>query len=146
MDEQDWAKEWPLGAGGKIEEHWLENRKNWLDEDGVPEKPDWTVQSAAVAAQEERERTYCENYEKEHDILVCADEQDVFDELPDALSMHPKMREMRFRNELDRTTSQGGGLVAGLSSKGASAEELQEALGEVAQLESYENEEALRKA
>ena len=30
--EEEWAKEYPLGEGGKIGENWLTDRHKWLDE------------------------------------------------------------------------------------------------------------------
>ena len=112
VDAQPWAKAFPLGAGGKVPPEWLVNRKGWLDEKGVPIKPDWSKQTSLISKGQERERTYAEDYEKEHDILVTAEEQAIFDEDLD-LAAHPKNREMKFRNQLLRVTKQGGGLFEG---------------------------------
>jgi len=29
-DEQEWAKKYPLGAGGKLGEDWLDERREWF--------------------------------------------------------------------------------------------------------------------
>ena len=116
-DEQDWAKEYPLGAGGKISESWIVNRKQWLDENGRAPAPDWERQVLAVDAMEERERTYCAEYEKEHDVLVIADEQDLMEENEVLLQQHPKLKEKVYREKLKKVTKQGvgAGLLAGLT-------------------------------
>ena len=111
VDEQPWAKAFPLGAGGQVAPEWLVNRKGWLDEKGVPIKPDWSRHTSLVAKGEERERTYAGEYEKEHDILVTAEEQAIFDERDLDLAAHPKHREMKFRNQLLRVTKQGLSLI-----------------------------------
>ena len=93
VDEQGWAREFPIGAGGKLFPEWLEQRKEWLDHIGRPFKPEWDEQSVAVNAQQERERTYCDEYEKEHDIYIVADEQELFDAHQIELVQHPKRKE-----------------------------------------------------
>ena len=54
-DEQEWAKKYPLGTGGKLGEYWLDERREWLDEEGKPVPPDWTQQSKLVDAAYEKE-------------------------------------------------------------------------------------------
>ena len=68
-------------------------------------------------ATEERERTYCAEYEKEHDVLVIADEQDLMEEREVLLQQHPKLKEKVYREQLQKVTKQGPGkgLLAGLS-------------------------------
>ena len=116
-DGQEWAKQYPLGAGGKISESWIVNRKQWLDENGRATAPEWDRQAVSVDAHEERERTYCAEYEKEHDVLVIADEQELMDENEVLLQQHPKLKEKVYREKLKKVTKQGvgAGLLAGLT-------------------------------
>ena len=109
-DEQEWAKEFPLGEGGKVEAEWMEERYSWLDKDGKPIKPDWTRQSTGKELEDMREVDYCERYVKEQDILVTAEEQDIFNEDDKLLQKHPKVRERKHREELKKCTQQGRGL------------------------------------
>jgi len=57
-----------------------------------------------------KQQSYCNQYEEEHDILVTADEQSIIHSQYAALQMHPKERERRFRQELDKVTAAGYGL------------------------------------
>ena len=50
-----------------------------------------------MAAQAERERTYCAEYAKQHDVLVNVEEQELFTEQGQELATHPKVRERNYR-------------------------------------------------
>ena len=100
-----------MGAGGKVEQHWLEERYNWLHEDGTPKQPDWTEQDNMQELEDMKYQSYCDKYEEEHDILVTADQQNLIHSAYAALQQHPKERERKFRKKLEQLTEAGEGLM-----------------------------------
>ena len=63
-DEQSWAKELPEGSHRQREE-WSVDRYKWLDADGKPEYPDWTVVDNAKDVADLAETDYCSK-EQQH--------------------------------------------------------------------------------
>ena len=101
---QEWCKDMPLGKGGKLEQEWVEKRFDWVDESGKPLKPDWTEQSTRRSLENSLRHAACDEYKKSSDICITVDEQEVFDEKWKLLQVHPKARERRYLEVLDKVS------------------------------------------
>lgn len=77
-----------------------------LCQDGKPREPDWQRQTAGALFAEQQHKSYCQQYDEEHDILIVAGDQELFDENAQLLQKHPKTREKRCRSEIERLLGQ----------------------------------------
>ena len=77
-DEQQWAKDLPMGATGKMKSEWLEARYEWLDEAGKPVPPDYSEESMLRKNADNLHQIRCQRmkYEEDH-MMVTATEHEI---------------------------------------------------------------------
>ena len=92
----------PHLGGLKIDAAWLEDRFNWRDANGVPQKPEWTNDENMEDLRLKQQLDLRRQKLEEDDILICVDEEEIFEEHAEILQDHPAFRHMKFTKMLEK--------------------------------------------
>ena len=94
----------PMG-GGKVEYDWLTERYDWLNENGVPKTPQWEKEHDGEDMRLKRQVDLSKQKLDENSVLICVDEEEIFEEYQAILQDHPAFREAKFQKMLDKIGS-----------------------------------------
>ena len=98
----------PKLGGQKIDPQWLEARFAWLGEDGRAPAAEWGREEDGTDERLKKQITHAMQKLDESSILICADEEEIFEENAELLQDHPAFREAKWSNLLDKLFPEGG--------------------------------------
>ena len=105
----------PHLGGLKIDAAWLQDRFNWRDANGVPQKPVWTNDENMEDLRLKQQLDLRRQKLEEDDILICVDEEEIFEEHAEILQDHPAFRHMKFTKMLEKMEADESKVKGGLS-------------------------------
>jgi len=90
------------GGGNKLDPEWLLERFEWLNADGRAPPAPWHTEEEGADERVKKQIVYAKQKLDEHSILICADEEELFQEDEAMRQLHPAYREAKNEADLKR--------------------------------------------